>query len=75
MKTLILLTALLAGCATPGYEPMAPEARWQSTAPGSELPAFFDTCVQANAQGLCTKWSTGSGKIRPYDVPATAAKP
>ena len=70
----ITLLCLLTGCATPGYDPWAPEARWQSTAPGHELPAFFDRCLESTAQGLCTKWSTGSGKIRPHDS-AQATKP
>jgi len=58
---------LLVGCSTPGYDPWAPEARWQTTAPGYELPAFFDRCLEGNAQGQCVKWSTGSGKFRPKD--------
>ena len=77
MKALLVIVLLLAGCATPGYDPWAPEARRQSTAPGAELPAFLDRCIEANPQGLCTKWSTGSGKFRPYDTPpaASTAKP
>lgn len=63
MKTLILLTAMLAGCAT-GYSPFEPQARWQTTAPGYELPAFMDWCKEATPQGLCTKWANGSGVIR-----------
>jgi len=39
------------------------------TAPGTELPAFFDICDAHDEIGRCAKWRYGNGRIRPYDVP------
>ena len=65
MKLVALAVLLLAGCADVGYNPMGVH-----TAPGSEMPAFFDICDKADAAGRCEKWRYGNGKIRPYDKPS-----